>query len=299
MVVGQIVNLSYGGHSETMRTIVEIAEMQKAAEDARREGKRVGVVPTMGSLHAGHLSLMALARQRCNMLVTTLFVNPLQFGPTEDYERYPRNLQRDMELAAKAGTDILFTPDVRQMYPDGFKTIVEIPDVSSVLEGQFRPGHFAGVTTVVLKLLNITKPHVALFGQKDAQQAFLIRKMVTDLNLDLEIVIAPIVREKDGLALSSRNVYLSPEERVRATSLHRALSRARERIEAGERSVEAVRKDMSSILSEARPARVDYVAFVRPENFDEIKSIEPPAVLILLAVRFGSTRLIDNMVVSI
>jgi pantoate--beta-alanine ligase len=282
-----------------MRTIVDIVEMQAAAEGARREGKRISVVPTMGSLHTGHLSLMALARQRSNVLVTTLFVNPLQFGPTEDYERYPRNPQRDTELASQAGTDILFAPKVAQMYPDSFKTIVEIQDVSSVLEGQYRPGHFTGVTTVVLKLLNITKPHVALFGQKDAQQAFLIKKMVADLNLDLEVVVAPILREKDGLALSSRNVYLSPDERVRATSLYRALCHARERIEAGERSVEAVRKGMSSILLDARPTQVDYVAFVHPEDFSEVRGIEPPAVLILLAVRFGSTRLIDNMIVSI
>jgi pantoate--beta-alanine ligase len=282
-----------------MRTIVDIAEMQAAAEVARREGKRISVVPTMGSLHAGHLSLMALARQRSEVLVTTLFVNPLQFGPAEDYERYPRNLQHDRELALQAGTDILFTPQVRQMYPESFKSIVEIQDVSSVLEGVHRPGHFTGVTTVVLKLFNITKPHIAVFGQKDAQQAFLIRKMVVDLNLDLEVVIAPIIREKDGLALSSRNVYLSPDERARATSLYRALCFATERIEAGERSVELLRKGMSSILSDARPTQVDYVAFVRPGDFGELRIIEPPTVLIALAVRFGSTRLIDNMLVSV
>ena len=273
--------------------------MQATVEEARRSGKRVAVVPTMGSLHAGHLSLMKIARQRCDLLVATLFVNPLQFGPSEDFARYPRNLQRDQELASKAGADILFTPETLEMYPNDFRTVVDVREASTILEGKSRPGHFTGVVTVVLKLFNITKPHIAVFGQKDAQQAFLIRKMVSDLNLDLEIIVAPIMREDDGLALSSRNVYLSEEERRRATALFRSLALASDRIGKGERSAEAVRSAMLEVLTQARPTQIDYVAFVRTEDFTEQESIKPPEVLIALAVRFGTTRLIDNIIVPV
>ena len=282
-----------------MQVITDIPAMQSISEDKRQRGRRIGLVPTMGYLHAGHLSLMRAARERSDYLVATLFVNPLQFGPNEDFARYPRDMKRDTEMASEAGVDVLFAPQATAMYPGGFKTVVEIPDVSSTLEGKFRPTHFRGVTTVVIKLFNCTKPHLAVFGQKDAQQAFLIRKMVADLNLDIEVFIAPTVRESDGLALSSRNVYLNPDERGRAPLLYRSLVFAGECIKSGERKVETIRTGMSSILDQSRPTQVDYIAFVRPEDFNEIEVINSPSVQVLLAVRFGSTRLIDNMIFAV
>jgi pantoate--beta-alanine ligase len=282
-----------------MEVIRTIGDMQAWSEQTRMSGKRIGVVPTMGYLHAGHTSLMERARRQSDAVITTVFVNPTQFGPGEDYERYPRDFEHDRALAVRAGTDVLFVPDVREMYPEGYATYVEVEQVSRMLEGKFRPTHFRGVTTVVLKLLHITKPHLAVFGQKDAQQAFIVRKMVRELNLDVAIDVAPIVREPDGLAMSSRNVYLSPSERARATVLFRSLQLAEQRIQAGERSVESVRTAMLNLIASGNPTQVDYVAFVRPETFQEIQEIEPPAVLALLAVRFGSTRLIDNMLINV
>lgn len=282
-----------------MQVIRTIREMQDLSERMRLSRKRVGVVPTMGYLHAGHTSLIEKARELSEFVVTTIFVNPTQFGPHEDFERYPRDFERDHLLAARAGSDVLFSPEVREMYPEGYATYVEVEHVSKVLEGKFRPTHFRGVTTVVMKLLNITKPHVAVFGQKDAQQAFIVRKMVQELNLDVAIHVAPIVREPDGLAMSSRNVYLSPSERDNATVLFKSLQLAEQRIQAGERSVEQLRSEMLSLLASGNPTQVDYVAFVRPDTFQEIEQIEPPSVLVLLAVRFGSTRLIDNMLINV
>lgn len=282
-----------------MQIITTIREMQELSEQVRLNGKRVGVVPTMGYLHAGHISLIETARGISDVVITTIFVNPTQFGPGEDFELYPRDLERDRTLAIRAGSDVLFCPDVREMYPEGYATYVEVENVSKVLEGKFRPTHFRGVTTVVMKLLNITKPHVAVFGQKDAQQAFIVRKMVQELNLDVVIHVAPIVREPDGLAMSSRNVYLSPTERANATVLFKSLQLAEQHIRAGERSVEKLRSEMLSLIASGNPTQVDYVAFVRPETFQEIEQIEPPSVLALLAVRFGSTRLIDNMLINV
>jgi pantoate--beta-alanine ligase len=282
-----------------MQIIKTIPEIQELSEQVRLSRKRIGVVPTMGYLHTGHTSLIEKARGVSNLVITTIFVNPTQFGPSEDFERYPRDFERDRTLAVRAGADVLFYPDVREMYPEGYTTYVEVEDVSNKLEGKFRPTHFRGVTTVVMKLLNITKPHVAVFGQKDAQQAFIVRKMVQDLNLDVAIVVAPIVREPDGLAMSSRNVYLSPTERANATVLFKSLQLAEQRIRGGERSVEQLRSEMLSLIAGGNPTEVDYVAFVRPETFQEIEQIEPPSVLALLAVRFGSTRLIDNMLINV
>jgi pantoate--beta-alanine ligase len=282
-----------------VQVVTDIAAMQALSENERRRGRRIGLVPTMGYLHEGHLSLMHMARERSGYIIMSLFVNPLQFGPSEDFARYPRDLKKDTELASKAGVDVLFAPEAKAMYPDGFKAVVEIPEISSILEGKFRPTHFRGVTTVVMKLFNCTKPHLAVFGQKDAQQAFLIRKMVTDLNLDLEILVAPTVREPDGLALSSRNVYLNSDERERATSLYRSLVIAGEWIKSGERKAETIRSGMLSVLDQAHPSQIDYIAFVKPEDFSEIEVISPPSVQVLLAVRFGSTRLIDNMLFSV
>lgn len=282
-----------------MQIIKTIREMQELSERVRLSGKRVGVVPTMGYLHAGHTSLIEKARGVSDVVITTIFVNPTQFGPGEDFEPYPRDFERDHSLAVRAGSDVLFYPDVREMYPEGYATYVEVENVSKVLEGKFRPTHFRGVATVVMKLLNITKPHVAVFGQKDAQQAFIIRKMVQDINLDVAVFVAPIVREPDGLAMSSRNAYLSPTERANATVLFKSLQLAEQRIRGGERSVEQLRSEMLSIIAGGHPTQVDYVAFVRPDTFQEIEQIEPPSVLALLAVRFGSTRLIDNMLMNI
>jgi pantoate--beta-alanine ligase len=282
-----------------MRIISTVREMQEVSEGLRREGKKVGVVPTMGSLHAGHTSLIAKAKEFADVVITTIFVNPTQFGPGEDFERYPRDFERDRKHAEQAGSDIIFNPGVREMYPEGFATFVEVEHGSKILEGKFRPTHFKGVTTVVLKLLNATKPHAAIFGQKDAQQAFLITKMVRDLNLDASIIVAPIVREPDGLALSSRNVYLSESERSRATKLYRSLTLAEERIRKGERSVTTLHKEIEELILSAQPTKIDYIAFVRPDVFEEIEFIQPPTVLVALAVRFGNTRLIDNHLINV
>ncbi len=282
-----------------MQIVNTVGEMQRLAESLRAEGKKIGVVPTMGYLHAGHVSLIKTARAVSDIVITTIFVNPTQFGPGEDFERYPRDFAGDQKLASEAGADIIFSPAKDEIYTPGFATHVEVEDVSKILEGKFRPTHFRGVTTIVAKLLNITKPHVAVFGQKDAQQAFLIRKMAADLNFDVSIMIAPIVREPDGLALSSRNGYLSPDERQRATALHKSLRRAELLMSQGERSADRLHNEMEKILIEANPTQVDYIAFVNPESFKETGTPTPPAVLVALAVRFGATRLIDNMIMKI
>lgn len=281
-----------------MEVLASIVEMQKKSEQWRLEGKRIGLVPTMGALHQGHTSLMKKARQQSDKLVTSVFVNPTQFGPDEDYAAYPRDLARDNEIAAEAGTDLLFAPEALAMYPDVFGTYVTVDRVSTILEGKFRPTHFRGVNTIVTKLFHITKPHVALFGQKDAQQAFILRKMARDLNFDLSLVTAPIIREDDGLAVSSRNVYLSSSERARATSLYQALQHARNQFTQGERSIRQVRREVESMLHKARPSQVDYVAFVEPETFTALDEIVSSSVLVLLAVRFGKTRLIDNELID-
>lgn len=282
-----------------METVTLIGEMQSRAEELRRRGTTIGVVPTMGYLHDGHLSLVAQARKETDVVVTTLFVNPTQFGPGEDFERYPRDTERDKRLASQAGTDILFMPAADEMYPAGFKTYVFTEGLSTVLEGAFRSTHFRGVTTVVMKLFHIVKPHVAVFGQKDAQQAAIISRMVKDMNLDIRLIIAPIVRESDGLAMSSRNVYLSPEERKNAVALFRSLRFAEDAVRKGERAVETIRRGMEEILWNARVSAVDYIAFVRPETFEEVEKIDPPNILVALAVRFGKTRLIDNIVIPV
>lgn len=281
-----------------MEIISSVLELQRWSEQMRHEGKRIAVVPTMGYLHAGHASLMKLAKAEADVLITTIFVNPTQFGPGEDFEHYPRDIERDKKLATEAETDILFTPSAVEMYPEGFQTFVEMEEVFSVLEGKFRPTHFRGVATVVAKLFNITKPHVAVFGQKDVQQAFIIQQMVRDLNCDLRIIVAPIVREPDGLAMSSRNVYLSADERRRATSLFQSLQQARQRILEGAVDVNTLRTEMEQIIRSAQPSGIDYIAFVSPKTFRELNDLTESSVCVLLAARFGKTRLIDNMLVT-
>jgi pantoate--beta-alanine ligase len=276
-----------------------IREMQEVSEKSRCEGKKIAVVPTMGYLHNGHTSLIERASSLADIVITTIFVNPTQFGPNEDFTRYPRDFEHDKVVAHTAGSDIIFYPDVEEIYPKGFSSIVEVEGVSNILEGVFRPKHFRGVTTVVTKLLNITKPHIAVFGQKDAQQAFLIRKMVSDLSIDVDIIIAPIVREADGLAMSSRNMYLNETERKSALALFRSLQHAAERIRQGERSIALLRKEMLNIIQSGAPTQIDYIAFVNPTAFSETDHLNQPEILVALAVRFGTTRLIDNFLIPI
>lgn len=255
----------------------------------------VGLVPTMGYLHAGHLSLVERARRENAHVAASLFVNPTQFGPGEDLGRYPRDLERDRALLSGAGCDLLFAPDVADMYPAGSETTVDVGPVSHPLEGERRPGHFKGVATVVLKLLNLVQPHRAYFGQKDAQQLGVIRRMVRDLDVPVEVIGCPTVREPDGLALSSRNSYLDGDDRRAAPVLHRALSSARDLWEAGERRGEALREAMRRVLAAEPRARVDYVSVADPLTFRELDAVDGPAVL-SMAVFVGRARLIDNLV---
>lgn len=283
-----------------MLVVRKIKEMQKLADDFRMRGKIIGVVPTMGYLHDGHLSLVKIAREKSDVVVLTIFVNPLQFAPNEDYDRYPRDFERDKKLAENAGVDVIFYPEVKEMYPDNFLTYVEVEKITKVLEGEFRPTHFRGVTTVVAKLFNITKPHIAVFGQKDAQQAVIIKQMVRDLNFDIDIIVAPIVREPDGLAMSSRNTYLSESERKDATVLYQSLKLAEKMIKEGERKSEIVISKMRELISSKPTAKIDYIAVVDPETFEQVETLkEGNEYLIALAVRIGSTRLIDNTIVKI
>jgi pantoate--beta-alanine ligase len=282
-----------------VRILKTIREMQAVSEKLRCEGKKIAVVPTMGYLHQGHASLIKRASSLADIVITTIFVNPAQFGPNEDFSRYPRDFEHDKAVAHAAGSDFIFYPDTDEMYPNGYDSIVEIEKASNILEGEFRPKHFRGVTTVVAKLLNITKPHTAIFGQKDAQQAFIIRKLIKDLNFDIEIVIAPIVREADGLAMSSRNIYLNETERKNALVLFHSLQYAEKQIHQGERSVASLRKGMLNIIQSGIPTQIDYIAFVNPDTFSEMKNIDRPEILIALAVRFGSTRLIDNLLIPV
>lgn len=253
----------------------------------------IGFVPTMGYLHEGHLSLVRAARQQNQHVVASIFVNPTQFGPGEDLERYPRDPERDLSLLRDEGVDAVFMPSVEEMYPAGHSTFVEVAGVTDVLEGAHRPGHFRGVATVVAMLFNIVEPRRAYFGRKDAQQLVVVRKMVRDLRMDIEVVPIPIVREPDGLAMSSRNAYLSPEERSAALVLSRALRLAEERFAAGERDAERLRAAMRELIAQQPLARVDYVSVADPETLREIERVQGPA-LASLAVRLGRTRLIDN-----
>jgi len=283
-----------------VKTIAGIIEMQAVSDKLRLDGRKIGFVPTMGALHEGHLSLVDHARELSDVVVMSIFVNPTQFGRGEDFEQYPRDLQKDRRLAESRGVDYIFAPSETEMYPEEPLTYVEVQKVSQLLEGEFRLGHFKGVTTVVAKLLNIVKPRVVVFGQKDAQQAFIIKEMVKDLNFDLEIVIAPIVREKDGLAMSSRNVYLSPDQRKRATVLYRSLKLAESMITGGETNLVKVRAAMLKLINNEPDGKIDYVSFVDPANFEKVENAEMlTQVLSLIAVRFGQTRLIDNMLVKV
>ncbi|MEP0846003.1 MAG: pantoate--beta-alanine ligase [Phycisphaerae bacterium] len=271
-----------------------IAEARAAVVAARARGARVGFVPTMGALHAGHLSLVERARLDGGYVVVSIFVNPLQFGPGEDYERYPRDEPRDRRLCEESHVDLLFLPSSDEIYPSAAKITVRVRELSDTLCGPHRPGHFDGVATVVAKLFNIVQPDRAYFGEKDAQQLAIIRRMVVDLNFPLEIVGVPTVREADGLAMSSRNAYLSGDERRQARSLYVALSAARELVRGGERDVARIVAAMTRIVQDAGPVQIDYISVVDPETLSPLERIDAPA-LIALAVRIGRTRLIDNL----
>jgi len=272
--------------------------MKQVARQARADGRLTGLVPTMGALHAGHISLIEAARRDASPAIVSIFVNPKQFGPSEDYTKYPRDLEADRQKLEEAGVDFLFAPSVEEMYPTGFRTSVNVEGLADRLEGKIRPGHFRGVATVVLRLLEIVAPRFAYFGRKDAQQARIIRQMATDLALESEIVVCPIVREPDGVALSSRNRYLSPEERKAATVLYRALSRARRTIEEGEREAMRILALVRQELAEEPLASADYAEIIDADSFEPIMRLTR-SCLVLLAARFGSTRLIDNMQVEI
>ncbi len=280
-----------------METIYTVEWMKQAARRARAEGRVVGFVPTMGALHEGHLSLVRAAQQQCSPVVVSVFVNPKQFGPNEDLQKYPRQMERDTALLESYRVDCLFAPPPGEIYPHGFRTYVEVKDLSERLEGRSRPGHFRGVATVVLKLLEIVQPHFAYFGRKDAQQARVIRQMVRDLNLDTEIVVCPIVREPDGLAMSSRNAYLKPDERRAATVLFRALGAARQQIVAGERDAVRLVAAMRKLIDAEPLTTADYVEIVDADTFEPVSRLRR-GCLVLLAVFIGATRLIDNMLVE-
>lgn len=268
-------------------TIREMREYRKGAQG------RVALVPTMGYLHEGHLSLVRQARQENDVVVVSIFVNPTQFGPNEDFARYPRDMERDLNLLRAENVDAVFAPDAEEMYGDGFSTYVEVTGLSEVFEGAVRPGHFRGVATVVLKLFNIVQPHCAYFGQKDAQQAAVLKRMVRDLNVDVTIKTCPTIREADGLAASSRNIYLNAEERAAATLLHQGLQAGRRLWQAGEQDPDVITARIKEVLQHPL-ITLDYVAVVSPDSFTPVTRVEANHLLII-AAKVGTTRLIDNM----
>jgi pantoate--beta-alanine ligase len=275
-----------------MKTVSSISELRAALKEAR--SKTIGFVPTMGYLHEGHLSLVDQAKEKADVVVMSIFVNPLQFGPNEDLANYPRDIERDSRLAESRGVDILFFPPVKEMYPEGSKTIVTVKDITESMCGASRPGHFDGVATVVTKLFNIVQPDYAFFGMKDAQQVAVITQMVRDLNMSVEVVPCPIVREADGLALSSRNVYLSKEEREQALVLSRSLKKVQEMVEEGERNAASLREAIETTIKQSPLADIDYIeirSYPELAPLDELRG----NCIVALAVRFGRTRLIDNI----
>ncbi len=275
------------------RLITSISELRAVLSAPRKAGKRIGLVPTMGALHEGHLSLVRASKARCDLTAVSIYVNPTQFGPREDLAKYPRTLQADLDALAALDTELIFAPGNEEMYPEGHCTWIEVGAVAEPLEGQCRPGHFRGVATIVLKLLNIVQPDAVYFGQKDFQQALVIRRMVRDLNLPVEIVVCPIVRQPDGLAMSSRNRYLSPEARHRALVLWKSLQLAGELVAQGEANAEKIAAHMRKVILTAEDARIDYIALVDPNTLQPVKAITG-RTLAALAVTIENTRLIDN-----
>jgi pantoate--beta-alanine ligase len=280
-----------------MRTETTVGGMKTAAAGLRAQARTIGFVPTMGFLHEGHLSLVRECRKKADVTVASIFVNPLQFGPREDFRRYPRDPERDSSLLEKEGVDILFLPSDREMYPEGYRTSVEVAGLQDKLCGRSRPGHFRGVATVVLKLFNIVRPDYAFFGQKDAQQVVVLRRMTEDLNMDVEIRALPIIREPDGLAMSSRNTYLSAEERQAAVILFRSLEEARRMFESGERAAGRIRERLLRAIASEHLARIDYAEVVDARSLEPVERIDGRA-LVALAVYIGKTRLIDNIILG-
>ncbi len=280
-----------------MKRIQSIAEMKAACRQVSHNGQTLGFVPTMGALHEGHLSLVRAAKSRCRVAAVSIFINPLQFGPTEDLAKYPRMLERDAQLLEELGVDLLFLPAPDEMYAPGAQTYVVVEGLSDKLDGASRPGHFRGVATVVTKLLEIVRPDCAFFGQKDAAQIAVLRKMVDDLDMDVEMIVCPIVREKDGLAMSSRNVYLTPEQRQQARVLHRSLMRVQLAADRGERDAAKLAEIGKQVIAEEPGARLDYLAIVDPDTLDPVADVGQGA-LVAVAAYFGSTRLIDNILLT-
>jgi pantoate--beta-alanine ligase len=277
-----------------MQVVFSPKKMQEIWNKMQKDGKIIGFVPTMGYLHEGHLSLVRIAKKRSDIVVVSIFVNPTQFGPKEDYKRYPRDFARDKILLQKEGCDYIFAPRMESMYPREYSTFVEVDGLSSRIEGASRSGHFKGVTTIVAKLFNIVQPDIAIFGQKDAQQVLVIKKMVKDLNFKTKIIVAPTVREKDGLAQSSRNKYLSPKGRKSATVLYKSLTLAKDLIKKGERNAKIIVNKMRGLINKEKDAKIDYIAITDTKNLNPIEKIKGE-VLISLAVKFGKTRLIDDI----
>jgi len=280
-----------------MKTVTMIAGMKAAVIEARAKDQTIGFVPTMGYLHEGHLSLVRECRKTADVTVVSVYVNPLQFGPQEDFRQYPRDPERDAALLEKEGVDILFLPENREIYPEGYRTSVEVAGLQDKLCGRSRPGHFKGVATVVLKLFNIVRPDCAFFGQKDTQQVVILRRMVEDLNVDVEIRVSPIIREPDGLAMSSRNAYLSAEERRAALVLSKSLEEARRMFEKGERAAGPIREQMCRTIAAEPLARIDYVEIVDPSSLEPVQQIDGEASVVL-AVYIERTRLIDNTILG-
>lgn len=281
-----------------MRIVDNINDMNAIIHREKDNGKTIGFVPTMGYLHEGHLSLARASVSENDFTVLSIFVNPIQFGVNEDFSSYPRDLSKDCVFAESVGVDVVFAPKAEEMYPSGFKSYVEVTGITDVLCGKTRPGHFKGVTTVVNKLFNIIKPDNAYFGQKDAQQASVIKKMVNDLNMDVKISICPIVREEDGLAMSSRNVYLSPLERKSAVILSKSLFESAEMIKSGERRSEKIAEYIRSRITDEGAGQIEYIAIVNQDSLENVKILNGK-ILIALAVKYGTTRLIDNITLEV
>jgi pantoate--beta-alanine ligase len=279
-----------------MQKVTSVSEMQRVADELRSKGQRIGLVPTMGALHEGHLSLIRRMAETADVVVVSIFVNPTQFGPNEDFAKYPRDLERDLQLCEEAGADLVFSPPVEEIYPKGYSTYVTEEFVAKPLEGATRPTHFRGVTTVVAKLFNIVRPHQAIFGQKDAQQVAVLAKMVEDLHFGVEIVVAETLREPEGLAMSSRNRYLSTTQRQEALAISQALKFATDMVEKGERRPDRLIAEATHILSQKRRVRVIYIAVVDRKTMEPMREVVPGRSLMAIAAWVDETRLIDNVV---
>jgi pantoate--beta-alanine ligase len=280
-----------------MRVIETVSEMQQQADAWRKDGVRIGFVPTMGYLHEGHLALARTALELSDVVVVSIFVNPTQFGPGEDYERYPQDMERDLRLLTELGVDLVFAPSAVEMYPTGYQTYVEVREVTRPLCGRSRPGHFVGVTSVVAKLFNIVKPHLAVFGEKDFQQLVTIRRMVVDLNMHIDVLGHPIVREPDGLAMSSRNVYLSSAERIRSLRIHQSLAEARQLVAHGEQRAASILEKVKEHIESGGGIRIDYAELRHPDSLEEVSYLEGPTLL-ALAAHVGKARLLDNCLLT-